>query len=307
MNTSLRKSAANRPTGTSDSGHKVRPPAKRRRRDQVAGKEKAIRWFFMVIAVAAVLGPLLWQLSTSLKGVTESTAGFPGNLIPQNPTLQNFVTALTAIPLPRYLFNSALIAAMGVVTNIVLATLTGYALGRIAFRGRALYMTVLLATAALPFEVILISTLLVTRGVGLQDTLVGVVLPQAVSIVSIFVMRQAFLNVPNELEEAATVDGAGPLRLFWSVMLPSVRGSLAVVAVLGFLDSWDHFIWPLVILNNEANYPVNVGIQFLSGAFSADQRVISAAAIIVMIPPLLVYFLMQKQVFKGLAEGALKG
>ena len=285
-----------------------RPRRNRRRgRDHVSTREKIIRWTLMLVAVLAVLGPLLWQVSNALKGSAESTVGFPGSLIPANPTLDNFVTAFTAIPLPRYLLNSALIAAMGVAFNLVLATLTGYALARIPFRGRGVYVTVLLATAALPFEVILISTLLVTRGIGLQDTLLGVVLPQAVSIVSIFVMRQAFLNIPNELEEAATVDGAGPIRLFWSVMLPSVRGSVAVVAVLGFLDSWDHFIWPLVILSSAENYPVNVGVQFLAGAFSADQRVISAAALIVMVPPLLVYFLMQKQVFKGLAEGALKG
>lgn len=285
------------------------PPRRRRRRRRgaIGPLERTIRWVLMSIAMLLVLGPLVWQLTTALKGRGESTTGFPGSLIPTQPTIENFVTAFTAIPLGQYLLNSGYISAMGVTTNLILATLTGYALARINFRGRGLYIAILLATAALPFEVILVSTLLVTRGLGLQDTLIGVVLPQAVSIVSIFVMRQAFLNVPDELEEAAVVDGAGPIRLFWSIMLPSVRGSIAVVAVLGFLDSWDQFLWPLVILSDPSNYPVNVGVQFLSGAFSADQRVISAAAVIVMIPPLLVYFLMQKQVFTGLAEGALKG
>ncbi|NED96639.1 carbohydrate ABC transporter permease [Phytoactinopolyspora alkaliphila] len=278
-----------------------------KQRERISTKEKLIRWALMLVAVMIVLGPLLWQLSNALKGAGETTVGFPSTLIPRNPTLDNFVTAFTAIPLPTYLLNSALIAVMGVTANVVLATLTGYALARIRFRGRGIYIAVLLATAVLPFEVILVSTLLVTRGIGLQNTLVGVVLPQAVSIVSIFVMRQAFRNVPHELEEAATVDGAGPFRLFSSIMLPSVRGSLAVIAVLGFLDSWDHFIWPLVILSDPDKYPVNVGVQFLSGTFSADQRVISAAALVVMVPPLLVYFFMQKQIFKGLAEGALKG
>jgi multiple sugar transport system permease protein len=192
-------------------------------------------------------------------------------------------------------------------TNVILATLTGYALARIPFRGRALYLTLLLATAVLPFEVILVSTLLVTRSLGLNDTLLGVVAPQAVSIIAIFVMRQAFRGIPDELADAAVVDGAGPFRVFWNVMLPSVRGSLAVVAVLGFLDAWDQFLWPLVILSDPANYPVNVGVQYLSGTFSADPRVIAAAAIVVMVPPLLVYALMQRQVFHGLAEGALKG
>lgn len=276
-------------------------------RQRVSVGEAVLRWALMLIAVAIVLGPLLWQLSTALKGPGESTAGFPGSLVPSNPTLDNFVTAFTEIPLGRYLLNSTAIAAMGVTINLVLATLTGYALARIPFRGRALYMAALLATAALPFEVILVSTLLVTRDLGLQDTLLGVVLPQAVAIISIFVMRQAFLGIPDELEEAATVDGAGPFRTFLRIMLPNVKGSLAVITVLGFLDSWDVFIWPLVILSDPEKYPVNVGVQYLSGAFSADQRVISAAALVVILPPLLVYLFTQRHVFSGLAGGALKG
>lgn len=282
-------------------------PRRRHRRGQPGPLERTIRWALMTVAVALVLGPLLWQLGTALKGAGEATVGFPGSLVPSQPTFANFVTAFTDVPLGRYLLNSATISALGVTLNLILATLTGYALARISFRGRALYIGILLATAALPFEVILVSTLLVTRGLSLQDTVLGVVLPQAVSIVSILVMRQAFVGIPDEIEEAATMDGAGPIRIFRSIMLPSVRSSLAVVAVLGFLDSWDQFLWPLVILSDPDKYPVNVGVQFLSGAFSADQRVISAAAVIVMVPPLLVYFLMQKQVFTGLAEGALKG
>lgn len=276
-------------------------------RPKVTTGEAVLRWALMLLALSVVLGPLLWELGTALKGPDESTAGFPGNLVPSEPTLDNFVAAFTQIPLGGYLLNSTVIAAMGVTTNLVLATLTGYALARIPFRGRAVYMAALLATAALPFEVILVSTLLVTRGLGLQDTLLGVVLPQAVAITSIFVMRQAFRAIPDELEEAATVDGAGPFRVFLRIMLPNVKGSLAVITVLGFLDSWDHFIWPLVVLSSPENYPVNVGIQYLSGTFSADQRVISAAAIVVILPPLLVYTIMQRHVFSGLAGGALKG
>ncbi|WP_216207181.1 carbohydrate ABC transporter permease [Amycolatopsis aidingensis] len=287
------------PEGPPAPGTKLGRPGSRR--------EAILRWTLMLVAVSVVLGPLLWQLSTALKGAGESTSGFLGSLVPSDPTLQNFVTAFTEIPLARYLLNSAAIAAIGVTVNLVIATLTGYALARIPFRGRAVYMAVLLATATLPFEVILVSTLLVTRNLGLQDTLLGVVLPQGVAITSLFVMRQAFRGIPNELEEAATVDGAGPFRMFLRVMLPNVKGSLAVVTVLGFLDSWDQFIWPLVILSDPDKYPVSVGVQYLSGAFSADQRVISAAALVVILPPLLVYMFTQRHVFKGLAGGALKG
>lgn len=278
-----------------------------RRRGAASPLEKVIRYGLMLIAVAAVVLPILWQLSVSLRSAGESAVGFPGNLVPENPTLDNYVTALTAIPLPQYFVNSAIISSMSVAINLVLATLTGYALARINFKGRGIYLVALLATAALPFEVIMVSTLLVTRSLGLYDTFLGVVLPQAVSIISIFVMRQAFINIPNELEEAAITDGAGAFRTFWNIMLPAVRGSIAVVVVLGFLESWDQFVWPLVVLGDTSKYPVTVGVEFLSGAFSADQRVMAAAAILVLIPPLLVFFLLQKQVFQGLAGGALKG
>lgn len=276
-------------------------------RQRVSVREAVLRWVLMLLALCVVIGPLLWEFGTALKGPDENTVDFPGSLFPHHPVLANFAAAFTQVPLIRYLLNSTVIAAMGVTTNLVLATLTGYALARIPFRGRGLYMAVLLGTAALPFEVILVSTLLVTRSLDLQNTFAGVVLPQAVAITSIFVMRQAFLGIPNELEEAATVDGAGSFRTFWTIMLPNVRGSLAAITVLGFLDSWDHFIWPLVVLSDPEKYPVNVGVQYLSGAFSADQRVISAAALVVIVPPLLVYLIMQRHVFSGLAGGALKG
>ena len=295
------------PTITAKAATDHAAPRRRRRRGVASPLERTIRYGLMIVAVAVVILPLLWQVSVSLKSPGESAAGFPGSLIPESPTLGNYVRALTSIPLPQYFLNSAIISSMSVVLNLVLATLTGYALARISFKGRGIYLIALLATAALPFEVIMVSTLLVTRSLGLYDTFFGVVLPQAVSIISIFVMRQAFLNIPKELEEAAVSDGAGPFRTFGSVMLPSVRGSIAVVVVLGFLDSWDQFVWPLVVLGDPSKYPVTVGVQFLSGAFSADQRVMAAAAILVLIPPLLVFFLLQKQVFRGLAGGALKG
>ncbi len=282
-------------------------PRRRPRRGVPRTGELVLRYGLMLVAVLSVLGPLLWQVSTSLKGPGESTTSFPAGFIPQHPTLANYQAALSDIPLAHYLLNSTLIALMSIIGNVVLATLTGYALGRMRFRGRNIYFLILLATAALPFEVILVSTLLVTRQVHLQNTFLGVVLPHAVSVMSIFVMRQAFMVLPGELEEAAVIDGANQFRVFTQIMLPSVWGSIAVVATLAFIQGWDQFIWPLVILSSQDKYPVTVGLQFLSGTFSADQRVIAAGTVLVLLPPLVVFFIMQKKMFRGLAEGALKG
>jgi putative chitobiose transport system permease protein len=282
-------------------------PRPRRRRSGRNLLGLVARYLAMAFAVLAVATPLLWQLSTALKGRTEAVVGFPPTFLPMHPTFDNFLRVFTDVPMARYFANSAAIAAMGVVTNCVLATTAGYALARMTFRGRNAYFAALLATVVLPFEVILVSVFLIVRQVGLYDTLLGVVAPHAVTVFGIFVMRQAFIVVPRELDEAAWMDGANEWQLFRHICLPAVRGSLAVIAVFSFIDQWDQFLWPLIALRSPDNYPVTVGLQFLSGTFSADQRVIAAGTILALAPPMLVFLFMQRFFFRGIGEGSLKG
>jgi putative chitobiose transport system permease protein len=265
------------------------------------------RYAAMAVAVLAVATPLLWQLSTALKGRTEAVVGFPPTFLPAHPTFDNFLRVFADVPMARYFANSAVIATLGVLSNCVLATTAGYALARMRFRGRNAYFGALLATVVLPFEVILVSVFLIVRQIGLYDTLVGVVAPHAVTVFGIFVMRQAFIVIPRELDEAAWMDGAGEWQLFRHICLPAVRGSLAVVAVFSFIDQWDQFLWPLIALRSPDNYPVTVGLQFLSGTFSADQRVIAAGTILALAPPMVVFLFMQRYFFRGIGEGSLKG
>jgi multiple sugar transport system permease protein len=145
------------------------------------------------------------------------------------------------------------------------------------------------------------------RSMGLVDTLAGVILPGAASGLSIILMRTAFLAVPRELDEAAMIDGANVWQRYLRIGLPSVKGTLAVVGIFAFVFAWDDFLWPLVILKSPENYTLTVGIQYLSGTFSANQRVIAAGTMIAVIPLLVLFFSLQRWFFRGVGEGGIKG
>jgi multiple sugar transport system permease protein len=165
----------------------------------------------------------------------------------------------------------------------------------------------MISTLIIPFEVIMISVFLVARSLHVTNSLVGVILPGTVSVLSIFIMRQAFVALPREMEEAATIDGANEWQLFWRVALPQVRGQLAVVAIFSFMFAWDDFLWPLIVLSDPSKYTLTVGLQFLSGTFSADQRLIAAGTIIALAPLLVLFALLQEQFFRGVERSGIKG
>lgn len=266
-----------------------------------------LRYALLVLVLVITVGPFLWQLSTSLKGSAENVFAFPPRLLPEDPTLGNYAQVAQAIPLARYALNSTVVSVAQMAGNCLFGAMAGYALARMSFRGRDLLFALLISTLIVPFEVIMISTFLVTRELGLTNTLLGVVLPNAVTVLSIFIMRQGFLAVPREIEEAAVIDGANEWQLFWRVALPSVRNQLAVVAIFSFMFAWDDFLWPLIVLRDPAKYTLTLGIEYLSGAFSADQRLIAAGTIVAFVPLLILFALLQRWFFRGIQSGGIKG
>ncbi|MEW2445768.1 carbohydrate ABC transporter permease [Micromonospora marina] len=267
----------------------------------------ALRYVLLLAMTVLLVGPFAWQLLTSLKGTGEPIYGPDTTWLPQDPTLGNFVKVADVIPVWRYIANSAVVATASVLTNCLLGSMAGYALARMRFRGRGAVFAAVLASLVVPFEVIMVNVFLTVRSLGLVDTLLGVLLPGAVSGLSILVMRTAFLALPREMEEAAAIDGAGEWSRFWKVALPSVRGSLAVVGVFSFLFAWDDFLWPLIVLKNPDNFTLTVGLQYLSGTFTNDQRVVAAGTMIAVLPLLAVFFALQRLFFRGVGEGGVKG
>lgn len=266
-----------------------------------------LRYLALLALFVFMAGPFLWQLSTALKGPAENIFDYPPKLIPSDPTLQNFVRVADTIPVWRYALNSAVISTTAAVLNCVFGAMAGYALARMRFRGRNLAYWTFLATLVIPFEVIMVSVFLTIRSLGFVDSIAGVVLPTAVSGLSILLMRNAFLAFPAEIEEAAILDGCSEWQRFWRVAMPSVRGTLSVVGIFSFMFAWDDFLWPLIVLKSPDNYTLTVGIQYLSGTFSSDQRVISAGSMIALIPLLVLFFCLQRFFFRGVGEGAVKG
>ena len=280
------------------------PPRRPRRR--LRGST-VLRYGILLLMVVLLAGPLLWQLSLSLKGAGDALYDRPPRLIPVDPTLTNFTDVLDRVPVLRYVGNSALVAVMAVTANIVGATLAGYALARLRFRGRGAATAVFVAALLVPVETVIVSQFLVVRQLGLTDSLLGVVLPGAVAALNVLLMRNAFAGLPDELEEAAVIDGANAWQRFLRICVPQVTGVITVVAIFAFVGAWNDFLWPLIVLSSEENYTLTVGLNRLRGTFYDDPRLIAAGTVIALIPIIAFFTLLQRYFFKGLESGGIKG
>jgi putative chitobiose transport system permease protein len=269
--------------------------------------EKLLRYVLLLFVLLITVGPFLWELSTSLKGAGEDIYTATPTFIPSSPTLNNYSQVAEAIPVWRYIGNSLFVAALTVGGNILFATTAGYAIARLRFRGRKVVLGLFLATLVLPGEVTIISQYVTVRDFGLADTLAGVALPGMVAALNVLLMFNAFRALPQEVDEAAIVDGATVAQRLLRVSLPAVRGTLAVVAIFSFIQAWDDFLWPLIVLTSPEKYTLTVGLQYLSGTFTKDQRLIAAGTMIAFIPIAILFSALQRYFFKGVEEGGVKG
>ncbi|MFB7359089.1 carbohydrate ABC transporter permease [Streptomyces gardneri] len=269
--------------------------------------EKAVRYLLLVLVLLITVGPFLWQLSTSLKGPGEDVYARTPSFLPSDLTFANYAKVADTVPVWTYAANSLVVAAIAVVGNAVGATLAGFALARLRFRGVRLVLGLFLATLVLPGEVTIVSQYVTVRSLGLTDTLTGVALPGAIAMLNVLLMRTAFAAVPPELDAAALVDGANAWQRLVHVGLPNVRGMLSVVVIFTFIGAWDDFLWPLIVLSDPGKYTLTVGLQYLNGTFSANPRVIAAGTMIAFLPIVAVFATLQRFFFRGVEEGAVKG
>ena len=269
--------------------------------------EMALRYAALLLLVGLTVGPFLWLLSTSLKGAGENIYAFPPSLLPREPTLANYAKVFESQPFFTYLLNSCLVAALAVASNLVLASLAAYPLARMDFRGRGLVFGVLLATMMVPFQLLMIPVYELALALGLHNTTAGLVLPHACTAFGIFFMRQAFLSVPKALEEVALIEGVNRLRIWWFVMLPLVRPSLAALAVFSFIAVWGDFLWPLIITDDPAHFTLPLGVNRLASTFSMDWRLVAAGAVFSILPILAVFTFSQRFFIEGAMKGAVKG
>lgn len=283
------------PRITDERGRRIRPA------------ELVLRYVLLLAVLALTAGPFLWQLSTSLKGPTEDIFGSPPKFLPGHPTLHNYTRVARTIPVWDYALNSLRVAAASVVTNCAGSALAGYALARLRYRGRKAAALVFVLAMLVPVEGIIIAQFTTMRELGLNNTLIGVVLPGSVAAMNVLLMRNAFRNLPYEIEEAAYVDGANAWQRFRRIALPAVKGTLAVVAIFAFMGAWDDFLWPLVVLSDPDKFTLTIGLNYLHGTFANDERLVAAGTVIAVAPLIALFACLQRYFFRGVGEGAVKG
>ncbi|MBF2077688.1 MAG: carbohydrate ABC transporter permease [Synechococcales cyanobacterium T60_A2020_003] len=275
---------------------------------QASKSWQTVGLYILLGAIAlAMLLPLLWLVSTAFKSPDENIFQFPPQFIPAQPTVQNFVKVWQTNPFGRYLFNSVLVAVLTVGLNLLFCSLAAYPLARLSFRGREALFTLVVSTILIPFQIVMIPLYILTVQLGLRNTYLGIIFPAIASAFGIFLLRQAFLGVPKELEEAARVDGCTELGIWWHIMLPSVRPALVTLAIFVFIGSWSDFLWPLIVLDRPEYYTLPLGVAKLAGAFSLDWRLIAAGSVISIAPILLLFTVMQRYIVPTDAGSGVKG
>lgn len=268
---------------------------------------------FLIFASLLSVFPFIWLISTSLKGQGENIFAYPPQIFPQDFTLLNYVGVWKKVNFIAYFVNSMIVAGATVGLNLILSAMAAYPLARMQFGGKKFAFFAVLATIMVPFQAIMLPVYLITIKLHLVDSVnnvmgyLGLVMPFAVSAFGIFLMRQAFLTIPKEMEEAAIVDGCNASQVFFKVLLPMVKPSLAVLAIFTFIGSWGEFLWPSIVLTKESMYTLPVGVNNLQGMFSSNWRFIAAGSILATIPIVIFFLAMQKYFISGENEGAVKG
>jgi putative chitobiose transport system permease protein len=267
----------------------------------------ALQLGLLLLLALLTLLPLLWLVSTSLKGPSEDIFTTPPALLPSRPSLEAYSRLFRDYPMGTYLLNSALVSAMAVVANLLFSSLAAYPLARLSFRGRGVVLALIVATVLIPFQVVMIPLYVLMVKVGLRNSLLALVLPQAATAFGIFLLRQSFLSVPRELEEAARMDGCSPLGEWWNVLIPAAQPDLITLGMLTFIGTWSDFLWPLIIIDEPKIYTLPLGLQQLASSFSLDWRLVAAGSVVSILPVLALFVLLQQTIIPTATADSVKG
>jgi multiple sugar transport system permease protein len=259
----------------------------------------------LVVFGALSLIPLLWMLSASFMATGEAST-FPPTLIPRHPTLSHYRDLFGRLALGRYALNSAIVAIVTTAGALVINASAGYAFAKLRFRGRDRTFRVLAAGLAIPVQVAMLPLFLLIKSLGLVNSYGGVIIPGLASIFGIFLVRQYALAIPDDLLDAARIDGASELRVFRSIVLPTIRPVLATLALWTFLATWNDFMWPLIVLSDDRRYTLPVALAGLVGEHAQDVELMMAGAVVTVLPVLVLFLMLQRYFVEGVTEGSVK-
>jgi len=263
-------------------------------------------YFFLILGAIITITPFIWMTVTSFKPESEVFL-FPPTLIPKDPTLAAYKDLFSKVSFLRTLFNSTIITISFTLINVFVCSLAGYAFAKIKFLGRDKIFFLFLATIMIPSQVTMIPSFMVLRNLGLLNNYFGLILPGSASVFGIFLVRQFMKGVPNDLLDAAKIDGCNEFQIYWNIILPLLKPVLATIAIFAFMGAWNDFLWPLIVMTSETMYTLPVALAMLNGEHNTEWALLMAGAVVVTMPVLVVFFTLQRYFIEGIAHSGIKG
>ena len=270
---------------------------------------KGLTYFFLTVWALIVLFPFYWMILTSVKSYGSYNAEHVPAFFTLSPTLQNYKDAFTTVPLVGYLLNTLIFALATTAIMVVVSTLAAYAFARLDFRGKNLVFTLFLALMMIPSELVVITNFVTITNMDLRNTFPGLILPSVTSVFYIYLLKENFEQVPDELYRAAKVDGTSDLKYLWKVMIPICRPTIVTIIILKIIECWNSYVWPRLITDDPSYYLVSNGIQEIrENGFGRENIPAMMAAVVVISVPLIILFLVfRRKIMAGVSQGGIKG
>ena len=264
-----------------------------------------IRTTLLITGAIIMLIPVVWAVLSSFKDTSE-LAQRPPTIIPQDPTFANYTEALTSFNFLTYFKNSVIVTVAATALTLLINSMAAFALSKYNFRGRNALFLLTLATIMIPLQVILLPVYQVVANLGLVNSLWGLIIPPAATPTGVFLLRQYMLTIPDDLMEAARIDGASEWRIFWRIMMPLCRPALAVVAIFSIIWRWNDFLWPLIIAQDESVYTLPVALARFNGQQVVPFNLVLAMSVLTILPVVIIFLVLQRHILTGIAQTGLK-
>ncbi|NMB10969.1 MAG: carbohydrate ABC transporter permease [Firmicutes bacterium] len=267
---------------------------------------QVIGHILVALGALTMILPFIWMLSTSFKP-PEEVITWPPQFIPRHPTLQNYVEAFAAAPFLRFFLNSLLVASVSTISILLTSSFAGFIFAKYRFPGRDLIFLLILATSMVPFQSYMIPFYLMVNRLGWINTYQGLALPLMIMAFGIFFMRQNIVGIPDELMDAARIDGCSEFRIYWQIILPLCKSAMAALSIFAFKNAWGDFIWPLLMCNDINLYTMELGLGMFQHRFTVDYGSITAGSVISILPIITVFAIFRRNIIEGITLTGIKG
>lgn len=265
-----------------------------------------IIYVFLAVCAFVTVFPILWVVFSSFKPAGE-LFNWPPTLLPQSPTLENYINALAKGNFLQYFQNTFFVTVLATLLTIVVNLMSGYVFAKYNFKGRNFLFALVLMTMMIPLEVIMIPVFKVIVGTHMYDNLWGLIIPAVASPTAVFLIRQYYIGIPSDYMEAGRIDGASELGIFLRIMAPMAYPVLSVLCIFSFMWRWNDYLWPKIVISSKSNYTIQLALATFSGEYSVDWDSLLAMSVITMIPVLIIFLIFQKHIVGGITIGGVKG